>query len=219
MNGSSTTTWRLIVLSVCMLGAAAIGVRGMQPELTPLREPLDRLPMTLNGWSGHDAPSFTPEILEQLGVDEYINRIYVASNQPLSLYVGYYQSQRSGDTIHSPQNCLPGAGWLPVSSSRLTLQVDGRADPVVVNRMLIQKGVERQIVLYWYQSHGRVVASEYWSKAYLVYDAVRLNRSDAAMVRVVSPVLPGEDDSAGAEQRAVSFVETVFPHLDRFLPL
>lgn len=183
-----------------------------------MREPLDRLPRTIAGWTGHDAPPLEPNVMAQLGVDEYVNRIYVADTRPLSLYVGYYQSQRAGDTIHSPQNCLPGAGWLPVTTSRLALKVDGRAAPVTINRLSIRKGLERQVVLYWYQSHGRVIASEYWSKAFLVYDALRMNRSDAAIARVIAPVMPDDEDETAAERRATAFVESVFPHLDRFLP-
>jgi EpsI family protein len=204
-----------------MVGTAIVGARAMRPELPTLREPFNHLPMVLGEWTGQEAPPLTPAVLDALGVDEYINRIYTAGpgNRPVSLYVGYYQSQRSGDTIHSPQNCLPGAGWLPVATARREIRVEGRDAPISINRLLIRKGVDRQVVLYWYQSHGRVIASEYWSKAFLVYDAVRLNRSDAAMVRVIAPVLPGEADEAAAEQRAVAFVETVFPHLERFLPL
>ena len=209
---------RLVLLSLCLLATAALSARGLQPEVTALRQPLRSLPLTWGPWIGHDAPAFGPAILAQLGVDEYINRVYVDGDRPLSLYVGYYQSQREGDTIHSPQNCLPGAGWLPVSTSRLTLSVTGRAEPITINRMLIQKGADRQVVLFWYQSHGRVVASDYLSKTYLIYDAVRHNRSDAAMVRVISPVMPGEGGDVAAEHLAVSFVEAIFPQLDAFLP-
>jgi EpsI family protein len=97
--------------------------------------------------------------------------------------------------------------------------VAGRAEPVTVNRLLIQKGLDRQVVLYWYQSHGRVVASDFESKAYLVYDAVRRRRSDAAMVRVISPVLPTDANVEAAEARAVSLIETSFPQIDRLLPM
>lgn len=210
---------RLLMIAGCMLGTTALATWAMEPELPVLREPLTRLPLTIGDWSGQEAPAFKPDILAQLGVDEYLNRVYVSGDEPLSLYVGYYRSQREADTIHSPQNCLPGAGWLPVSTSRIDVRVTNRPHPITVNRLLIQKGTDRQVVLYWYQSHGRVVASDYWSKAYLVYDAVRHNRSDAAMVRIVSPVLPGDEDDSAAGERAVAFVEAVFPQLDHFLPI
>lgn len=211
--------WRLVIVGCCLLAAAVMGARAAQPHSAALPTPLLYIPKTIEHWTGHDAPAFAPDVLAALGVDDYINRVYVASDVPVSLYVGYYESQQTGDTMHSPQNCLPGAGWLPVTTSRVTVPVDARADPVTINRLLIQKGLDRQVVLYWYQSHGRVVASEYWSKVFLVSDAIRLNRSDAAMVRVVSPVLPGDTDASDAERRALSFIQSAFPHIDRLLPL
>jgi EpsI family protein len=139
-----------------------------------------------------------------------------------SLYIGYYESQRQGDTIHSPLNCLPGSGWEPVSKSYVSIPVEAGSHAsanILVNQYVIQKGLDRQVVLYWYQSHGRVVANEYRSKIFMVYDAVRLNRSDAALVRVVSPVIGGDPGAeARAGDRAVAFVKTMFPLLDRYLP-
>ena len=127
---------------------------------------------------------------------------------------GYWRSQRQGDTMHSPQNCLPGAGWEPVKQSLLTI-ADPRnpSDHITVNRYLIQKGLTRQLVLYWYQGRGRIVGSEYWSKIYLVVDAARRNRTDAAIVRVVVPVPgPTANDEAAAEQDAIDFVNAFMPH-------
>jgi EpsI family protein len=190
----------------------------MRPELIPLREPLSRLPFQIGSWMGSDTEPFSDQVMAVLGVDEYVSRYYTHPDEPpISLYVGYYQSQREGDTIHSPMNCLPGAGWFPVSSGRAAVPLpDGQA--IEVNRYVIQKGLDQQLVLYWYQSNGRVVASEYWSKIYMVYDAVRLNRSDAALVRVITPfqAVPGHE--AEAERRAIEFVQALFPQLERFLP-
>jgi EpsI family protein len=212
-------TARLVVLIVCFLTTAAYARHAMRPEEVPPRQPLANLAMSVGRWTGHEAPKFTDEVLAVLGADDLLNRYYTSAREPaVSLYVGYYRSQREGDTIHSPMNCLPGAGWLPVANDQAAIAIAGRPDPIVVNRFVIRKGADRQVVLYWYQSHGRVVASEYWSKAYMVYDAVRSHRSDAALVRVVSPVLPSEDGTAAAEQRVIEFVRAVFPHLEAHLP-
>jgi EpsI family protein len=192
---------RLAILAACFLGTAAYASYAMQPEQVVLRQPLSDLPYQMSTWQGQEAGPFSADVLQALGVDEYVNRI-----------------QREGDTIHSPLNCLPGAGWQIVTRARTSLPVADAAGPVVVNRFLIQKGTERQVVLYWYQSHGRVLASEYWSKVFLVYDAVRLNRSDAAMVRVISPVLGPDGTEAQAEWHASAFAETLFPYLEKFLP-
>ena len=117
--------------------------------------------------------------------------------------------------------CLPGAGWEPISQRVLTFADprDAAAPPLAVNRYLIQKGLDRQLVLYWYQSRGRVVASEYWSRIYLVLDAARYNRSDAALVRLVVPVAGTSPEAeAAAERAAVQFAAAVMPPLGRFLP-
>jgi EpsI family protein len=212
-------TARLLVIAACALVATGLSVRARQPEQVPLREPLRDLPLQLESWRGREAASFSAEILAVLGVDEYLSRYYKASNAPaVSLYVGYYQSQREGDTIHSPMNCLPGAGWQPVETDIVVIPVVGRQEPLHVNRVVIQKGLDRQVALYWYQSHGRVIANEYWSKMFMVYDAVRLNRSDAALVRVVSPIDSKDADANPATDRATAFVRALWPALERHLP-
>jgi EpsI family protein len=173
---------------------------------------------------------FDQKILTVLGVDEYISRVYTApTNVSVGLYIGYYQSQREGDTMHSPLNCLPGAGWQPVKQERIFVPVAMSLDSatgqpagsreILVNRFVIQKGLDKQVVIYWYQSHGRVVASEYWGKIYTVVDAIRMNRTDAAMLRVICPVY-GNDTAAEAraEQAATAFTRAMFPLLGRYLP-
>jgi len=218
----------LLVLGVILLASAAYTAKASVSEPTPIRESLVTFPMQLGRWNGTPAPALTPEVLSVLGVDEYLSRIYRAGrDEILGLYIGYYQSQRQGDAIHSPLNCLPGAGWEPIGSTHLTLEVPlgdapgqaGATRTIEINRYLIRKGVDVQVVLYWYQSHDRVIASEYWSKAYMVLDAMRLNRTDAALVRVVSPVI-GTGDAAepAAERQAVDFVRLIFPLLGRYLP-
>jgi EpsI family protein len=150
-----------------------------------------------------------------LGVDDYVMRSYSTADQLVGLYVGYYRSQRQGDTIHSPMNCLPGAGWVPVEAGRLLIPTAG--GEVEVNQYLIQKGEERQVALYWYEGRGRTVASEYWSKAFLVWDAASRNRTDGALVRVLSPVARGEG-TADAARRAQAFTERLLPLLPAYVP-
>jgi EpsI family protein len=212
-------TARLVVLFVLFLTTAVYARHAVRPEQPLPRKPLHDLSNSLGRWTGTEAPEFSDEVLAVLGADDLLNRTYYAPGEPaVSLYVGYYRSQREGDTIHSPMNCLPGAGWLPVEQERAAVQIPGRTTPIVLNRFVIRKGTERQVVLYWYQSHGRVVASEYWSKMYLVFDAVRSHRSDAALVRVISPVLPDEDGTSAAVRRVTEFVQALFAPLEGHLP-
>jgi EpsI family protein len=214
---------RLAIVSLALLAGAAFVARSDRSEPIPVRDSFSRFPMQIDAWSGRKAEDFDSKILTILGVDEYLNRVYFRPGEvPLSVYIGYYQSQRQGDSIHSPLNCMPGAGWEPVSKRELTIPVTtsrGVAQPISINRYLIQKGGDRQLVLYWYQGHGRVVASEYWSKIYMVLDAIRSNRTDAALVRVITPVPDGSTAAeAEAERRASEFVKAMFPLLGHYLP-
>ena len=212
---------RAVVLCV-VLGVTTLYLANNQRvEAAVVREAFASFPMQIGNWQGQADPPLEKSILDVLGVDDYLSRIYYrADGHAVGVYMGFYASQRQGDTIHSPMNCLPGAGWEPVSEGRLTIpNIDGQGRDVVVNRYIVQKGLERQLVLYWYQSHGRVVASEYWSKAYLINDAIRLNRTDGSLVRVIAPIAVGsEDDGAAAERLAEEFVRVIFPLLPAYLP-
>lgn len=183
-------------------------------EPVPLREPLTQLPKAIDGWLGQEDP-LEARIVAALGVSDYVNRVYSnAGAQPVGLYVGYYQSQRTGETIHSPKNCLPGAGWEPVRAGRLTIPMTA-TPAITVNDYLIEKGPLRYLVLYWYQAHGRVVASEYKGKAWLVFDAITKNRTDGALVRVLTSTRDGENQ---ARIRAIEFVQALYPRLSSYIP-
>ena len=134
--------------------------------------------------------------MQAIGADDYTNREYFGGDRPVELYIGYYKDQRSGDAIHSPKNCLPGAGWEPVRSTQLQI---GSADkPVLVNEYIVEKGKSRDLVLYWYQTHGRIVASEYWAKFWLVADGVRHRSTDGAMIRIWTTAEDGEAERSSA---------------------
>jgi EpsI family protein len=134
----------------------------------------------------------------------------------VDLFIAYFRSQRAGDTIHSPQHCLPGSGWMPIENRRILLSMPGHA-PFPANRYLIAKGESRQLVLYWFWAHDRGVASEYWAKFYLVADSIKMNRSDGSLVRITTPMLAGET-AEQAEQRILPFASEVMPLLDTYIP-
>jgi EpsI family protein len=218
---------RVIVLFACLMGAAAAVARADRYEQPPPRTAFAAFPMQIGEWHGVEDPPMPKAVLDVLRADDVLTRTYYTSSMPglsgravAGLYVGYWQSQRQGDAIHSPLNCLPGAGWEPVSRAALSFADPRNPGAVVsINRYVIEKGLDRELVLYWYQSHARIVASEYWSKFYLVADAVRLNRTDGAIVRVITPI---RDDARDAEQmaeaNAMGFVKELLPRLDGFLP-
>ncbi|MDR0311255.1 MAG: EpsI family protein [Acidobacteriota bacterium] len=213
---------RIVILSAVMLLAAAAISYASRPEIIPIRQSLEGLPMHFAGWEGMRSSDMEQKVQDLLGVDDYIRRVYYQGNSlPVSLYIGYHDSQRAGDTIHSPMNCMPGSGWLPVRNERISIPVNNGED-IVVNRITIQKGDVSQVVLYWYQSQGRVIASEYIGKIHTVLGAMRYNRTDAALLRIVSP-LPSNAESKAeaetiAEKTAIEFVQALFPLLSDFLP-
>jgi EpsI family protein len=202
------------VLVVALLGVATVlGSRVAGLEATVERAPLAALPYEIKGWHGTDGRPLADDVVSVLGVDDYVHRTYISeSGVPVNLYAGYYTSQRQGDAIHSPQNCLPGAGWQPVSSSTITLRSAGGEVPV--NQYVIQKGLDQQVVLYWYQGRGRVIANEYKNKALLMWDAATIHRTNGGLVRVMVPVAQGMDASA----EAVAFASVLLPHLERLMP-
>ena len=217
----SSRTRVIVVLAVLAVAMVSVA-RANRAEEVPIRISLSLFPMQLGEWQGVQRPPFTDRVLEVLGLDDYLTRYYRNGNRDIvDLYIGYWQSQQQGGAIHSPQNCLPGSGWEPVSQGILTF-ADPRtpgAPPLNVNRYMIRKGTDRQLVIYWYQIRGRIVGSEYWSKIYLVLDAARYNRTDAALVRLVVPVPNGSPEAeARAESQAIAFANLMLPQLGAFLP-
>jgi EpsI family protein len=187
-------------------------------EVFPPRLPLTSFPKQLGPWTGSDV-EIPKDVLEVLGPGDFLLRVYQNEDQHqpyADIFVAYFPSQRAGDTIHSPKNCLPGAGWTPVESSQIDLTLPGDA-PFAVNRYIIAKGGERQLVLYWYLAHNRTVASEYWAKVYLVTDSIRMNRSDGSLVRLTTHMLPGESVDA-AMNRLTPFAGEVVPLLNQYIP-
>jgi EpsI family protein len=178
------------------------------------RQPLHELPYTLGSWTGIEQP-LDKQVVQAVGVSDYANRVYFQpADAPLSLYVGYYASQRTGDTMHSPKNCLPGSGWDPIRSGYATIPVQSR-QALVVNEYVIQRDQEKQLVFYWYQGRGRVIASEYSGKFWMIADAISRNRTDGSLVRLITSMKDGETP---AQSRLVSFTQLLFPHLDGLLP-
>jgi EpsI family protein len=207
-------TSRLVAITCALLLSLALTRATTVESALPPRTALADLPADLGPWRSIANHQFDPNTVAVLRADDDIGRTYGRRAEVADLFIGYYASQRQGQTMHSPMNCLPGAGWQPLSARRLQIDV-GTAIPIDSNRYVIQKGLEKQLVLYWYQSHGRTVSSEYAAKAYLVFDSIRWGRSDAALVRVVCPI--GRDDGA-AERSAVDFVRALHPVLARHLP-
>ena len=204
---------------IFLLAGTALLLHARNSNVTiPTRENFGLFPPQLGEWTGV-AVSIPQDVLAVLGPGDFLLRSYQtasAGSPPVDLFLAYFPSQRTGDTIHSPKHCLPGAGWLPLESGKIMLSLPGRP-PLLANRYLIGKGDERALVIYWFLAHDRAVASEYWAKFYLIRDSILLNRSDGSLIRVTTELQHGE--SAGvAQQRLESVLSGVTPILDRYVP-
>jgi len=191
-------------------------------DQVPYSEPLSLMPQSFGPWAAQDIP-LTDDTLEVLGKGDFLNRVYTfqppagaAKLPPIGLFIGYFASQRTGQTMHSPQNCLPGAGWI-FESHKYTDIRDINGKDYKVGEYVISNGDIKQFVIYWYQAHGRSIPNEYIAKGYMVTDAIRMNRTDGALVRVITQILPSESLEA-AEARAVQFTQQMAPNLPRFIP-
>jgi EpsI family protein len=207
----------LWITSGILLGAFMLLHTTSHGELIVPREPLRDLPYRLgNGaWNGEERP-LQQRIVQSVQVSDYTNRVYFENSKgpPIQLYIGYYASQRTGDTIHSPKNCLPGSGWDPIRSGYATIAVPGGHE-IVVNEYVIQHDQDKELVFYWYHGRGRVIASEYMGKFWMVVDAISRNRTDGALVRLITPI---NGDESQARARLVSFTQVLFPDLDELIP-
>ncbi len=218
MNTLNSTWIRFFSAAALLIGAGVFLRSRSHAETVLPRQALASFPLQLGEWGGGKDLGIDADVRQVLGEGDFLQRIYqrTPSQPPVDLFVAYFPTQRTGSTIHSPQNCLPGAGWTPIASSRIQLARPGLGT-ASVNHYLIAKGMNRQLVLYWYQSHGRVVASEYWAKFYMVADSMRMNRSDGALVRILTPV-SSEESAASAERRAADFAQLLMPKLSTYLP-
>ncbi len=188
---------------------------GLRPEAIPAGLPLAQLPAMLGSWQLIQEGVVDADTRAILKADDLLNRFYATGASGANLFVAAFRSQRNGKTPHSPKNCLPGGGWTPVTSDQIAIDV-GRGAPIEVNRYVVAHGDERSLVLYWYQSRDRAIASEYTAKFWVVVDAIRLNRTDTALVRVVVPIV--DKNEAAATQAATDFVRAFYGTLREYLP-
>ncbi|HEV8412526.1 MAG TPA: EpsI family protein [Bryobacteraceae bacterium] len=212
------------IVTVILVLQAALLYSAVRPEIVPPSRPLASMPTTLGSWQLVQTGVIEQEVLDVLKADDILNGVYCSSASPdcpktgqgaANLFVAAFRTQRNGKTPHSPKNCLPGSGWERISAGEMTIDV-GRAAPITVNRYVVAYGSQRDLVLYWYQSRDRVVADEYKAKFWVMADAIRLNRTDTALVRVIVPL--ANKDEAKAQATATDFVKSFYSTLLDYLP-
>jgi len=209
--------FRILTVLLLLQGAVFYAV-AFRAEDVPSVGPLSAFPGQVGDWWMKQDVTIEPEIQEILQADDLLNRVYINPHNSTAayLFIAYFKTQRSGQAPHSPKNCLPGSGWEPIESEPITISVPGRSEPIRSNRYLVEHGQEKSVVLYWYQSHNRIIANEFEAKFWLVADSIKYHRSDSSLVKIVVPVVNGDTDAA--TRAAVEFVQATFPAISKQLP-
>jgi EpsI family protein len=199
-----------------LLGALLVLHLRSSGEAVPIRKSLDSFPSAVGAWQARGGVLLEPEILYVLRAKEYLmRRDQDPSGLSVWLFIAYWDTLRKGATPHSPKNCLPGSGWEPLEASMITIPLPQPFTPITVNRYLVQKDRDQQLVLYWYQSQGTAIAGEVAARVQMVKNSIARHRTDGAIVRVSSPVYGGVQDTS---DRLVRYVQAMYPALGDYLP-
>jgi len=208
----------LMVTTIVVLGLGLRVWLAAAPVIPP-RRPLAEFPRQLGNWEAVSDGAIDAETLAVLKTDDYLVRMYRdKGGEPADLFIAYYRAQRAGESMHSPKNCLPGAGWEPVQNDRVALGTEPGGRPIWVNRYVVDKDGQRMLTLYWYRENGRTIASEYWGKIYIVWDTFRTGRRDGAIVRITVPMGAKDDATTTALNAALDFARASAPYLSQFVP-
>jgi EpsI family protein len=200
-------SWHTSVVFL-MLSATLVASKVSEPRVPEfLAQPLDTIPWNIAGFSGTANPPLSDGVLGRLLADSYLVRTYRKGEMPIDVFIGFYARQRAGESMHSPKHCLPGAGWEIWNYGSTEIPVDGRNVPI--NKYSISHSGERRLVLYWYQSKTRIIASEYMGKLLLARDALLQNSTAGSIVRIIVP------DQQGALEQARSFAAALVPYIKR----
>lgn len=212
-----------VVLAILLAGGIAVNLWQSGGDAKIARQPLKTLPAQIGSWQQVGADERFDKVSETiLGASDYLLRNYRNTDGNIaSFYAGYYNTQRTGATYHSPLNCLPGSGWVLTPLERTEVKPKNGDAPFLANRYLIANGTTKQLMLYWYMGRGRNTASEYRDKINTVLDSITRRRSDGAMVRVLVPIAPAQDDSQAADKAlrvALDLAENATPALAAHVP-
>lgn len=199
------------------MGIAFILIRHRGDESVPLTRSFSEFPLSIGGWEGTSL-TLSDKEKQILRADDYalVNYAPDAGGAPVLFYMAYYSHQTAQSNIHSPKNCLPGSGWVVLNSSTIKVPLDSAGkNKVSINESVIQKGLSKQVVLYWYQERGRIFDNEYWGRFYLVKDALMLHRTDGALVRISMSLTGTVQNTVNTE---LSLARTVSPLLSEYIP-
>jgi EpsI family protein len=206
----------IVIVIIMLLTLVSLRYVNHSEEIKP-NKPLLTFPKIIGKWNGTES-RFEQKIYDTLGVDDsFLGHFRTSDGRYVQLYVGFYQSQKEGELIHSPKNCMPGEGWNIADTAIVKVNIPNNSPPEInVIKLDLSNGNEKQVVLYWYQSRGRFVSSEYWEKIYLVIDSIFRRRTDGSFVRLIAPVINGNEEKALTDLK--DFASALVPVLQEYLP-
>jgi len=215
---------RPAVATICSLGLLLVtgllltSILSSRQEQVLYRTTFATFPLEIDKWYG-ERTFLEKTVIEQLNVDDFIVANYRRFQDPqrVNLYIAYYKSQRAGSSAHSPQSCLPGGGWKIEEFSTLQLSEPRPSENIAANRVIITKGDSRQLVYYWFKQRGRYLTSNYATKWYLFLDSIMHNRTDGALVRLMTFIDPDEEIKQ-ADQRLLDFLKEIERVLPPYIP-
>jgi EpsI family protein len=208
---------RILIASIIMILTMIFVKYISHSEDIKLTKPFSTFPKSISEWTGKEE-RFDQAVYDMLGVDDsYLANYYNHEGSNVQLYIGYYESQKEGQQIHSPKNCMPGSGWNITETSLEDVTLKGDASKKIkVIKLLLEKDTQKQVVLYWYQSNGRFISSEYAQRIYMVVDSITKHRTDGSFVRLISPVI--NNDEEAAIKHLKDFAADLIPILKEYIP-
>ena len=208
--------WRIGLSLALLIGALVVLQLRSPGEAVPIRKSLDSFPTAVGTWQAREGVLLELDTLSVLKPKDYLmRRDQDSSGKGLWLFIAYWDSQRKGAQPHSPRNCLPGGGWEPLEASRMMIRLPQPLAPISVNRYLIQKDRDQQLVFYWYQSQGQAIAGELAARLEMMKGSIMRHRTDGALARVSSPVYGGVQQTS---DRLVGYIQALYPILSEYLP-
>jgi EpsI family protein len=208
----------VFALTIALVLQAIVYYNAYALERIPSMSPLNKFPTAIGDWRAKRDVPVDEDTVNLLKADDLLQRSYASPSAPfeVGLFIAFFKTQRYGQSPHTPKNCLPANGYSEVLNTKIAVDVPSWKGPIVINQYVVEHGLDKSLALYWYQSHNRVIASEYWAKIYLVADAMRYHRSDTSIVRVVVPIR--ENDIDEATRVGIQFIRALFPSLLKQLP-
>lgn len=206
-NSSPAARWHWIAVILLLSATLTASRLTANRKSEPLSQPLETISRQIAGFTATDNPPLTDGVLAQLKPTSYLSRTYTKAGLQADLFIAFYAQQRAGESMHSPKHCLPGAGWEIFDYATAQIPAGGRS--YEVNKYRISHEQERMLVLYWYQSRQRIIASEYVGKLLLAHDALLRNATSGSIVRITVP------DQPGALEAARAIASSVIPQVQR----